>query len=323
MATPITWRNVNQPNFSASNTLALAASKQLGNAFDSGSQRLIDQGQYNEEQNNDAFAAKLAQYSNYDDLSGAKADLFSGLEGTNVDTSAALESYNKYSDRLGQNEIFALDRGERQRTETDRVAVDAALGQLSKGFTADSPSMTEDDIRDLGTDAFLTPSQQARYMEQALPVYGSTSEQKAAAATTKEVKMELLKNKLKIDAETAKQAAIDANDTNPLYGKRGNKAIKHMDSEPNVDKDDNAYTQQAKRVRDWDANEGRKLIDDTWVTIPPDVWIAAQQMEMDRTNSGFLDYFINDDTNYNEQRFDEDVLQILRDKRSATNDFDD
>jgi len=117
MSNPITWRNVNAPNFGASNTLAMNATQQLGNAFDSMGDRLIGQGEYNEEKNTDAFAAKLGQYSNYDDLQGAKANLFAGVEGTNIDNSAILDSFNKYSGQLGDQEQFQTQRKDTADTE--------------------------------------------------------------------------------------------------------------------------------------------------------------------------------------------------------------
>lgn len=114
MATPITWRNVNQPNFSASNTLALAAAKQLGDAFDSGSQQLIDQGIYNKEKNTGEALAQLSGLNNLDTFATDRAQLLESLQGSNVDFGALSKAGDARRTFLQDNINFGLDRKGKQ-----------------------------------------------------------------------------------------------------------------------------------------------------------------------------------------------------------------
>jgi len=116
MSAPITWRNVNQPNFSASNTLALAASRQLGNAFDSGSQRLIDQGQFNKEKNTGEALAQLSGFNDLDSFANDRAQLMASLEGANIDRQALVEAGDDRRGLLQDNVNFDLDHGIKQFT---------------------------------------------------------------------------------------------------------------------------------------------------------------------------------------------------------------
>jgi len=114
----IRWDNINAPNFNASNVLAMSAAKQLSDAFESGSERLKDQGQYNEEQNTDALIGKIGAYKSYDALSAAQPGIFSGMEGQNIDERAIADYFGSKQTQLGEREQFDIARKDRADTET-------------------------------------------------------------------------------------------------------------------------------------------------------------------------------------------------------------
>ena len=122
MSNPITWRNVNA-NFRGSNALAIAATRDFGNAANNLSQRFIDQGEYNQEQNTNKGLAALASFQDVDTFNKQKADLFAKNEGANIDFGALTTAANAQNKMLQDNSNFTLNQGIRQFQE-DRDAID-------------------------------------------------------------------------------------------------------------------------------------------------------------------------------------------------------
>jgi len=114
MGSPITWRNVNAPNFGASNTLLMNATKQLGDAFDSGSQRLIAHGEYNKEKNTGEALAQLGAFGDLDTFAADRAGLMESLKGANIDMAALSAAGDKRRGFLQDNVNFGLDREGKQ-----------------------------------------------------------------------------------------------------------------------------------------------------------------------------------------------------------------
>lgn len=132
MSSPITWKNVNQPSFTGGNALVMAATRQLGDAFDSGSKRLIDQGEFNKKANTDDFFGQVGQYNNYDNLADARASLFQGIEGKNVDQKAALDYFTNYQNQLGEKEKYNTIRKD---TADTKAGQNLALQLMNGGMT--------------------------------------------------------------------------------------------------------------------------------------------------------------------------------------------
>jgi len=110
MSAPITWKNVNQPNFAAANSLLLGSTRDMGDAFSSLSDRFIDQGEFNKERNTDEAVAAASQLQNLDTFGSTRQDAMQALLGKNIDQTAVAAAYDDRRGFLQDNVSFAQER---------------------------------------------------------------------------------------------------------------------------------------------------------------------------------------------------------------------
>jgi len=91
MSPPITWRNVQGPNYRGANALNIAANKNLNNAITSGSEAIQGFGDVIIDQNTGEAITGINAMDNRDEFAGASADYIAGL-GPNVDLTRVAEA---------------------------------------------------------------------------------------------------------------------------------------------------------------------------------------------------------------------------------------
>jgi len=117
MADPITWKNVNQPNFASANNLLLGSTRDMSDAFSSLSDRFVRQGEFNKARNTDEAIAAASQLNDLDTFGSRRQDAMAALLGKNIDQTAVAAAYDNRRGFLQDNITFDQ--------ETDAAAFEA------------------------------------------------------------------------------------------------------------------------------------------------------------------------------------------------------
>ena len=103
---PITWKNINQPNFSASNQLLISGGEQMANSIGNLGDRFVAEGDRQKAINTDKAVAAARALQGLENYGQQRADLMAGL-GKNIDRTAVADALDQRLKVLQGNDTFA------------------------------------------------------------------------------------------------------------------------------------------------------------------------------------------------------------------------